>query len=228
MWHSVRGAVLLTLLSSLVVAPARSAPKQVQVTLGSENLSGLFWEPKRSLSPGVLLLPMLGHGKEDWVPLAERLRGEGYGVLALDFREQGRTDRERLLADVRAGFTFLREQKKIDAARIALAGASLGANAALNYAAEEPMVQVAVLLSPGASTGPLTSEAALRDYGMRPLMLLAAEEDLASAPAVHRLAEAAQGRVVLKVYPGAAHGTDLLGAGLAAEQDILSFLQAYL
>ena len=203
-------------------------PRSVQVALGSEHLAGLYWEPPARMAPAVLLLPMLGHSKEDWAPLAIRLRQEGYAVLALDLREQGRTDRERLLADVRAGFTFLREQKKVDAARIGIIGASIGANAALNFAAEEPLVRLTVLLSPGLNYRGVTTEPALRDYGARSLLLAAAEEDLSSAPAVHRLADAAQGQVVTKLYPGSAHGTDLLGGALPVADDIVAFLQAHL
>jgi len=203
-------------------------PRNVQIPLGNESLAGVYWEPRERMSPAVLLLPMLGHGKEEWLPLATRLHAEGYGVLALDLREGGRTDRERLLADTRAGFSFLREQKKIDAARIGLVGASLGANTALNFAAAEPMVRVAALLSPGLNHLGVTTEPALRDYGTRPLLLVGAEEDLSSAGAVRRLAEEARGNTVVKMYSGGAHGTDLLTAVPPAVEDVLAFLQAHL
>jgi dienelactone hydrolase len=211
-----------------LLAPACDAPRRVQVPLGSETLAGLYWEPKKGLSPGVLLLPMLGHGKEEWIPLAARLHQEGYGVLALDLREQGRTDREHLVADVRAAFSFLREQKKVDAARIAIIGASIGANAALNFAAQEPLVRLVVLLSPGLNYRGVLTEPPLRNYGARALMLVAAQEDLSSAPAVQRLADVAQGVTVSRIYSGDAHGTDLLGAGGPTTEDIVAFLQAYL
>ncbi|MGH9805475.1 MAG: alpha/beta hydrolase [Candidatus Acidiferrales bacterium] len=217
------------LLAALALAASGcDGPREVQVPLGSEALAGIYWEPRHRMSPAVLLLPMLGHGKEEWLPLATRLRAEGYGVLALDLREGGRTDRERLLADARAGFSFLREQKKVDAARIGVAGASLGANTALNFAAAEPMVRVAVLLSPGLNHLGVTTEPALRDFGARPLLLAGAEEDLSSAGAVRRLAELAQGDTVVKLYAGGAHGTDLLTAVPPAVEDVLAFLQAHL
>lgn len=196
--------------------------------VGTERLAGLYWEPKERLAPAVLLLPMLRHGKEDWIPLATRLHREGYGVLALDLRERGDTDRERLLADVRAGFTFLREQKKVDAARVGVVGASLGANAALNFAAREPLVRLVALLSPGLNYRGVTTEPALRDYGARPLWLAGAEEDLSSAGAVRRLGEAAQAEASVKLYPGNAHGTDLLVSNAPVVEDLLAFLQAHL
>lgn len=220
--------LLIGLLLLCLLAPGCDEPRPVQVPLGSEQLAGLFWQPPEAVAPGVLLLPMLGHSKEEWIPFATRLRQEGYGVLALDLRQQGRTDRERLLADARAGFIFLREQKKVDAARIGLIGASIGANAALNFAAEEPLARLVVLLSPGLNYRGVTTEPALRDYGARELLLVAAEEDLSSAAAVRRLADAAQAEAVVKLYPGKAHGTDLLGVGLPVADDILAFLQAHL
>jgi len=221
--------LLLVLLATLVLGGAGcDGPRKVQVPLGSESLAGLYWEPRERMSPAVLLLPMLGHGKEEWLPLAARLHAEGYGVLALDFREGGRTDRERLLADTRAGFTFLREQKKVDAARIGVIGASLGANAALNFAAAEPLVRVAALLSPGLNHLGVTTEPALRDYGTRPLLLVGAEEDLSSAGAVRRLGEGARGDTVVKLYPGGAHGTDLLTAYGPVIDDAVVFLRAHL
>jgi dienelactone hydrolase len=219
---------LVALLGLCLLATACDEPKEVQIPLGDEQLAGLYWEPPQRLSAALLLLPMLGHDKEDWIPLATELRKQGYGVLALDLREKGRTDRDRLVADVRAGFTFLREQKKVDAARIGVIGASIGANAALNFAAEEPMARLTVLLSPGLNYRGVTTQPALRNYGARPLMLMAAEEDLSSAGAVRTLAEAAQSEAVHKLYPGSAHGTDLLQTGLPVAQEIIAFLRAHL
>lgn len=216
---SLVGVLLLSL--SL---PACDEPRAVRVPLGNEELAGLYWEPPQRLSPAVLLLPMQGRTKEDWAPLGTRLRKEGYGVLALDLREQGRSSRDQLLADVRAGFDFLRGEKKVDAGRIGLIGADVGANAALDFAAAEPLARLAVLLSPGRNYRGVLTEPALRDYGVRPLFLAAAEEDVGSADAVRRLGAAAQGEAVVKLYPGAAHGTDLLGVGLPLADELVSFL----
>ncbi|MBI2955950.1 MAG: dienelactone hydrolase family protein [Acidobacteria bacterium] len=196
--------------------------------MDGDRLEGLFWAPRRPLSPTVLLLPMQGRGKEEWAPLATRLGQQGYGVLAIDFRQEGRGSRDELLADARAAFAFLRLQKKVDAARIGLIGADLGANVAVQYAAAEPMARLAVLLSPGQNYRGVASEPALRDYGVRPLLLLAAEEDVSSAPAVRRLAEAARGEAEVKLYPGAAHGTELLAGHPASADEILAFLKAHL
>ncbi|MGH9861902.1 MAG: dienelactone hydrolase family protein [Candidatus Acidiferrales bacterium] len=191
-------------------------------------MAGLYWEPSKNLSPGVLLAPAPGEVKEGWIALATRLRQQGYGVLALDPRPRGANDAEPLLADLRAGVSFLRQQKKIDAARIGLIGSTRAANAALCFAAKEPLLRFAVAISPGLDGGDLAAEPALRDYGFRPLLLVAAENDQASRGAVERLAASAQAGAVAKIYPGNAHGTQLLGSGASLADDIVVFLRAQL
>ena len=167
---------IFVLLLLALLATACDQPRPVQVVAGADRLPGLYWEPPKPLSRAVLLVHMLGRSKEDWIPLATRLRQAGYGVLAIDLREQGRTGAPELLADLRAGFDFLRAEKKVDATRIGIVGASIGANAALNLAAQEPLVRLTALLSPGLNYRGVTTEPALRDYGARPLFLAAAEE----------------------------------------------------
>ena len=218
----------------LLSLPLRSAdaPAPVQVARseapGAPSLAGLWWKPRRDLAPAVILLPMMGRGKEDWGRLARRLHQDGLAVLAMDLSEQGRGSREQLEGDVRAAFRYLRAQKKVDAARIGLVGASIGANAALLFAAQEPLVRAVALLSPGLNYRGLTTEPALRSYGARPLFLAAGEDDFPSAQAVRRLAAAAQGEVVSKVYPGTAHGTDLLDAPVDLDAALVAFLRSKL
>ena len=200
----LRGRAVFTLagliLLSLFTAGC-DAPRPVQLFVGDQQLAALYWEPPRRLSPAVLLLPAECGKKEDWLPLATRLRKEGYGVLALDWSRHDPADREAWLADVYAGFAFLRAQKKVDAARIGLVGAERGASVALDFAAREPLARLVVLLSPGLSGSDAAGELLLRDYGARPLLLLAVEEHTAAADAARRLAAAAQGEAVVMRLP---------------------------
>ena len=199
----VRERAVLTLsgliLFSLLAAGC-DAPRPVQLLVGDQRLAALYWEPPRRLSPAVLLLPAEGGRKENWIPLATRLRKEGYGVLALDWSRHDPADREAWLADVYAGFAFLRAQKKVDAARIGLVGVALGASVALDFAAREPLARLVVLGSPGLNDFDAVRDS-LRDYGARPLLLLAVEEHTAAADAARRLAAAAQGEAVVMRLP---------------------------
>ena len=199
----VRGRAVFTLsgliLFSLLIAGCE-APRPVQLLVGDQQLAALYWEPPRRMSPAVLLLPAEGGKKEDWLPLATRLRKEGYGVLALDWSRHEPADREAWLADVYAGFAFLRAQKKVDAASIGLVGAERGASVALDFAAREPLARLVVLGSPGLNDFDAVRDS-LRDYGARPLLLLAVEEHTAAADAARRLAAAAQGEAVVMRLP---------------------------
>lgn len=217
------GSLLLS-----VLAPACGEPRPVQVAVGSEVLTGLYWEPPRRLAPAVLVLPTPGRGQEKWVPLAIRFRQEGYGVLALELPEPGRTNYDQLLAEVRAGFEFLRAQKKVDAARIGLMGAEGGAEAALRFAAAEPLARLVVLVSPGSGNGGVGLEPTVRDYGARPLLLIVSEENLGSAEAARRLAAAAQGETVVKLYSASLQGAERLAVPQPVTEDLLGFLRARL
>lgn len=222
-------APLFSLLLLVLASSACDEPRVVQIPLDGDQLAGLYWEPPKALSPAILLLPGKDGAKEDWVGLATRLRQQGYGVLALDFRQTGEAEREQLLADVRAGFDFLRWQKKVDAARIALLGAGLGADAALSFAAQEPLARLAVLLSPGLGQHVIPPEPGLSDYGFRPLLLVAAEEDPIGSRAVGRLVGVAHGEGVGSLYSGeAVSGAEMLTAFPKLTQEILTFLRAHL
>ena len=225
----VRERAVLTLsgliLFSLLAAGC-DAPRPVQLLVGDQQLAALYWEPPRRLSPAVLLLPAEGGKKEDWLPLATRLRKEGYGVLALDWSRHEPADREAWLAGVYAGFAFLRAQKKVDAARIGLVGVALGASVALDFAAREPLARLVVLGSPGLNDFDAVRDS-LRDYGARPLLLLAVEEHTAAADAARRLAATAQGEATTRFLPAALAGHPP-AANARVEAEILAFLRRHL
>ncbi|MFQ5695251.1 MAG: hypothetical protein ACE5HB_04615, partial [Terriglobia bacterium] len=85
---SAPGKPLLILLALALFVAACDEPRPVLVPVGTGQLTGLYWEPRQELAPAVALLPMLGGAKEDWQPLAARLHRQGYGVLAVDLREE--------------------------------------------------------------------------------------------------------------------------------------------
>ena len=203
-------------------------PRAVVVPVGGEEMVGVFWRPRKEQSPAVLLIHQPGGQKEDWTPLFKKLHDAGFGVLAFDLREQGRLNAVQLLQDVRAGFALLRAMERVDAARIGLVGARAGADAALVAAAEDPLVQVVVLLSPDLSLQGLFLEPVVREYGYRPMMLAAAEGDAHTADAANRLAETVWGETALKLYPGEAGGTGLLEDGSPVARDLIEFLRANL
>ena len=84
---------------------------------------------------------------------------------------------EAMKTDVENAFIFLAEQKNVDAAKMGIVGASYGSSLAIIYAAENPKVKAVALLSPGINYfGNLPTEPAIKSYGDRPLLIVAAED----------------------------------------------------
>ena len=210
------------LLSSIA---ACASAKNVSLKAGEESIRGLYWAPPTSAkaAPGIILLHMLSRRKEDWRAFGDFLQKNGYAAIAIDLRDRGDGGRDKLIADARAAYDFLRSQKEVDASRVAAIGGSMGANGALWFGATEPAIKAVVLLSPGLNYYGVTSEDAMTRLGARPVLLVASEDDGYSAVTVRRLAQLAKGPHPVKVFDNAGHGTEMLGAGL--EQLILQFLQ---
>jgi hypothetical protein len=86
----------------------------------------------------------------------------------------------------------------------------VGANLALRAGARDPQIITLVLLSPGLKYWELEVENAMHEYGRRSVLLVASEEDGYSAVSVQRLNEIGPGYDKLVLYPGAAHGTEMI------------------
>lgn len=222
-------------LTSPVSTPAAgsaAAPEGARVVLTAEDgvpLVGTYWAtaPDRP-APGVLLLHMVGRTRGDWTRLARRLQAEEYAVLAIDLRGHGESggkqDYPAMMKDVAAAYTWLRQQEAVAPDAVVLIGASIGANLALNFAAEEPSVRGLVLLSPGLDYRGIQTEAAMQRYGARPVLIVASEEDGYAASSSRTLDARALGPHQLKMYKGIGHGTDMLSASADVEDLIVQWL----
>jgi dienelactone hydrolase len=151
---------------------------------------------------------VLAHGYQgnlcDWLPYAQELAASGYRVLAYDARAGLRVD-----LDAEAAIEALR---RAGARRVAIAGSSLGALAAVIAGAAPPTQPDAVVsLSAPSDFGPLRGlDAAAR---LRiPAFFLAAEDNHPFSDDARSLYAAAtlSPERRLEVVPGAAHGSDLL------------------
>jgi acetyl esterase/lipase len=185
-----RCAVLLLAL----VLVGCDGPKRIELPTDTGTATAVFWAPRRHLAPAVLVIPGSAQPADHWAALALQFRRLGFGTLVLE-RNPDSSAGDELPAQVASAFTFLRQQKKVDAARIVLLGQEAGAPAALEFAAAEPMARLAVLVSPPAET----RVALLRDYGARPLVLFG---DDGEAPVLAALAAAAQGEVARRPAAG--------------------------
>lgn len=220
-----------------------SAPQTVKF-MSEENVEivGTFYESPKANSPAVVLLHQWGSNRKSYDEFAKRLQAKGFGVLAIDGRGFGEsvkttdgktvgTDRgdetvKGMKADVDNAFQFLSKQRNVDANRIGIVGASYGSSLAIIYGAENTKVKAVALLSPGVNYfGNLPIENAVKSYGMRPILLVAAEDDKESAETVKRLKESVPNeKYETQIYEKGGHGTGIFAAKVGLEDLLEQFL----
>lgn len=193
------------------------------------TLRGIFTPGQGGDGAAVLLLHMYGSDRSSWAPFADTIAQSGISSLALDLRGHGQTggaeDWELAQDDVARAVDWLRTLPGIDPDRVGVAGASIGANLSLVQAAGRPEAVAAVaLLSPGLDYFRVKIDGLAPQVGDVPLFLAAAEDDGYSAQTVRILAEEAGAGVVLEIYEGSAHGTDLFSAHPESAVGLFTFL----
>jgi len=233
--------------SASPAAPAENAPAPEGVKLESEGgaeIIGSYYPPKKSGSPGIVLLHQWYSDRGSFDQFARELQQAGFAAISIDGRGFGESTKtigggevpvsnsldavKAMLVDVSKAVEYLSKQKDVDPKRIAIVGSSYGSSQAIMYAGDHPDVKAVALLSPGLNyfntmaTGP-----AAEKYGKRPLFAVASKEDADSVEAVDAFREqkgAAEGNF-FRIYPGKAHGTDLFKNDSGAEKDLLDFLR---
>jgi len=205
------------------------------------EIIGTYYESEKSGSAAVLLLHQFGSDRKSYRDFALIMQAKGIAVLAIDGRGFGesvkttdgksvgpsRTDEsvKGMLADVDAGFAFLAKQELIDKSRIGIVGASYGSSLAILYAAEHENVKTVVLLSPGLNYfGNMPTAQAVKKYGDRNMLLVAAEDDRASADTVKELERiGGNDKYVRKIYRKGGHGTAIFAAKVGLEELLADF-----
>lgn len=210
------------------------APQNVKFESAEKaEIVGTFYESPKANSPAVLLLHQWQSDRKSYAEFAKRLQKDGIGVLAIDGRgfgesvkttdgktiEPSRTDEtvKGMIVDVANAFGFLVKQKNVDPNRIGIVGASYGSSLAIIYGSQDKAVKAVALLSPGLNYfGNMPTELPVKNYGMRPLLMVAAEDDKESADAVRKLKEiGGNEKYETKIYEKGGHGTALFEVGLA-------------
>lgn len=206
------------------------------VTIVGEYFAGL---PGRTT---VLLLHMMPATKESWRPLAAKCSARGFSTLAIDFRGHGESvsgPEGRMLdfrdfspeehcagiRDVEAAAQWLHDAHGVAMGRITVIGASIGANLALQFAAEHHAIPAAVALSPGLDyRGVTTEDKVLAFAPAQKLMLAAAADDDYSFETIGALEECKPDAVVKKLS-GAGHGTDMFAAEPGLMDEIIAWIE---
>ncbi|MFC1769412.1 alpha/beta hydrolase [Nanoarchaeota archaeon] len=167
---------------------------------------------------GVLLLHMMPATKESWDEFANKLHEKGYSVLAIDLRGHGEsggsdyksfTDEQHQASslDVESAVEYL---KGNGVTELSIAGASIGANLALQYQGNNLDVKKSILMSPGTNyRGITTTQYALKIIGSQNVYLLGGKNDGNSEKMVKEIANYIKGDTTVKILESSAHGTNL-------------------
>ena len=168
-----RTALLLTLPAILCAAPvtrdmAITTPDGFKLQ-GTLTLPETSAKTKRKKLPVVILAHQFRSDRDGWAPLAEKLQAKGIATLALDLRGHGKSTQkgdatvavtenfeesaktvgfDRIPDDLALAAAWVRKQPGIRPHRVALAGASVGANSVLLAAPKIHPVAI-LALSPG-------------------------------------------------------------------------------
>jgi dienelactone hydrolase len=166
-------------------------------------------------STGVILAHMYPADQSDWTDFANVLATHGYAALTFDFRgfteSEGTSGTEFAGADLMAAYRFLRPR----VSRIFIAGASLGAEAAILVAAREDVAGIICISAP-TSFGGLEVTESIR-HVRAPILFVTSADDPLVRGQPEILYGLAQAPKSIEVYPGRAHGTALLFGPHGAE-----------
>jgi pimeloyl-ACP methyl ester carboxylesterase len=167
-------------------------------------------------STGVILAHMYPADQSDWTDFAMVLAAQGYAALTFDCRgyteSEGQPDASRADRDLEAAYDFIRPRTD----RIFIAGASMGADAAVLVASRKPVAGLVLISTPIKFRG-LDIEQAIREVHAPVLFVTSADDPLVAGESETLFNWSTTQDKTLKVFAGRAHGTDLLHGPYAVE-----------
>lgn len=188
------------------------------------EIVGDFYPVSDKSAPAVILSHMMPATRESWKDFARKLNQAGFCCLAIDLRGHGESQEgpagfknyadkqhQASVKDLKAAVGFL-VQSGIVLDKIAVAGASIGANLSLLIQAEHPEIKASVLLSPGLNYKGIETEKLAEELNENQAVFLAAggENDQYSTETAVKLHNLIKNEnKPLKIFENAGHGTDI-------------------
>ena len=207
------GRVLFViLLLSAANAAATGRPVTFRAADG-RSVNALIFEAVQRPSPAVVLVPMLGRGRDDWQAVGDRLADANITALAIDLPGLGVPGNQQSLAawhaDVVAAVTFLASRPDVRPSSIGVAGASVGASLAALAGAADARIRALALVSPSLDYRGVRIESTMKQFA-RPALLVASLGDPYAARSARELARESAGLREMHWSDVTAHGTMLL------------------
>jgi len=184
---------------SYAVKPGAKIGKKITfITNDGVIISALYYPPASKSMKTFILLHGLASNQEEWQPFAHNLARLGYGFLSYDARGHGESTRdikgkkisyanfsppgpasewERMVSDLEKAVKTLETTYGTPAKKIALAGASLGANVCLIYGSMDKSIPAVVLLSPGLNYAGFAASGPVLEYSKRAVLIAASPGD---------------------------------------------------
>ncbi len=177
-----------------------------------------YASPGKVENRGVVLLHGLGASHAIWNDYAAQLQANNFEVITFDFRGHGEAtgnweefsqdDIDKFANDAREAIHYLRDiNKDIE---IILIGSSIGANVAMQVAADDPTIKAVVLLSPANEYHGISIVEDNAQF-TRPILYSVSEADADSFKDTAELFESTRSiKKELKTFPKSGHGHKIL------------------
>lgn len=177
---------------------------------------------------GVLLLHMMPADRTSWIPFAGKLQEAGFHAFAIDLRghgsSQGGPDGYKKFSDKEHQASFVDVEKaaewflKKGIEILHIAGASIGANLAVQYGSKHPEDTASmILLSPGLDYRGIRADVFVQDLAAgQAVFFVASSRDVVSSAGqsaveiAQKLYDACPSRKDIRRFEGDEHGTRIL------------------
>ncbi len=201
------------------------------------KLVGTLWQNTDSDKPRLILVHRFSADRHSYDAFAQEAFARGYTVLSFDVRGFGESIQK---GNQKLFFTSFTEngfrqiandifsaKRFLNAEKVIVMGASIGANAALDYGVLDPSANGLVLLSPGLNYKGIDVNASMIENGI-PMLIVASKEDLYSAQSSQTIFEKsplADKKLLLLEQAG--HGTDMFIRNPSLTKTVLDWVQEH-